>query len=157
MTMCNTLMVAARHGDQTLVHVLLDADADPNATVSLFIGASHNNEESKCPISAMIKVGIHGLRTPNGKVGIRRNVAIVHTLLDRSVDINEGGDASCEAISYYTYLGELSSLEKSAIRRLHQTTGAAVVGQRRRLSWATEFATQYGGLRLTHEHSGVCT
>ena len=60
-------MVDARHGDETLAQVLLDIGADPNATVSLSIGASHNNDESTCPTNAMTKAAIHGLRTPMGR------------------------------------------------------------------------------------------
>jgi len=85
----NALMVAAGLGNEAFVKILLNAGAKPNIEDS--------DEGSERMHSALIRAMIYGLTSPN--YGVQRSVAIVQQLINAGVDVNEGGDALCEAIT----------------------------------------------------------
>jgi ankyrin repeat protein len=90
----DALMTAAGRGNDTLVKALLAAGANPKA--------QHPVELSDMRMhSALIRVMIYGIESLDE--GIQRSLAIVQRLINAGVDVNDGGDALCEAIMcFYT-------------------------------------------------------
>ncbi|KAG9201032.1 hypothetical protein G6514_006412 [Epicoccum nigrum] len=85
----DALMTAAGRGNDALVKALLDAGANPKA--QHWLHSSHRRMQS-----ALIRAMIYGIESQGGS--IQRSLAIVQQLINAGVDVNDGGDALCEAI-----------------------------------------------------------
>ena len=85
----DALMTAAGCGNGAFVKALLGAGANPKA--------QHPVEWSDMRMhSALIRAMIYGIENFDG--GIQRSLEIVQQLINAGVDVNDGGDALCEAI-----------------------------------------------------------
>lgn len=92
----DALMTAAGRGNEALVKVLLRAGANPKAQ---HLYAWKYSEESNMRLhSALIKAMIYGITGLDG--AFQSSLAIVQQLINAGVDVNDGGDALCEAIMF---------------------------------------------------------